>query len=136
LAHSVTPDNPHWNKIVAPRAPREMSLLFPLLFAAAHVATPATAPSPRPPPLAGEHAGMQCNGNLVQLGASQAAVVLKCGEPMSKTMRWEQYKLPNGVVVTIAVEEWTYYQGKGAFLRLLTFKDGTLTDVRLGEYVS
>ncbi len=106
------------------------------LFALRVASAPALpSPSPRPSPIAGDDAGMSCTGNLVQLGESQASVLMKCNAPWMKTSRTEKRKW-NGTVVYITVDVWTYSQGKGSFLRVLTFRDGTLTDISLGAYVS
>jgi len=68
---------------------------------------------------------MRCDGSLVSVGLSQPEVEMKCGEPDFKQD------------VTVGdygpkIEKWTYKQGSGSFLRILTFEGGELVNVQNG----
>jgi hypothetical protein len=36
--------------------------------------------------------------------------------------------------VSVKVEEWTYNSGPDRFLRIFSFRNGTITDIRTGGY--
>jgi len=109
-----------------------LALLVPL---SAATASGSAAPAGhRSASIGGENAGMSCGGSLVHLGDHTSAVHLKCGAPALKSTRYEMPAGPTGPTVT--VEEWTYNQGPGNFLRILTFRNGYLVDLKLGAYVS
>lgn len=86
----------------------------------------------------GDALAMSCGNSIVSTGDSKAEVILKCGEPAWKENREEEVRerLENGAKkkTTIAVEEWIYDLGPQSFLRILEFRDGTLTDIRTGGY--
>jgi len=75
---------------------------------------------------------------IVSIGDLQGDVVMKWGEPMGKNSRKEELKekLPNGKERTelVTIEEWTYNLGPNRFMRILTFKNGRVTDIQTGSY--
>ena len=79
-----------------------------------------------------------CNGKIVSTGDAKTDVLMKCGEPAGRDSREE-------VVVetidettkrktTVTIDEWTYNRGAENLIRILTFRDGVLTDVRTTGY--
>jgi hypothetical protein len=76
--------------------------------------------------------GMQCGNRLVTLGDGMVDVLLKCGEPMFKETRSGAGGFRSKPVV---IDVWTYNQGRGRFLRILTFKNGLVTSIEAGAYV-
>ena len=82
---------------------------------------------------AAAQAQMQCDGRLVETGATIEQVLDWCGEP-TRRVRSER-TLTTGLedsvasdVVRIPVEEWTYQQD-GQFTRKLVFESGRLVKV-------
>jgi hypothetical protein len=79
----------------------------------------------------------QCDAQSVSVGDSALEVMAKCGEPAWKDVREEiiQERLDDGTVrkVSIAVEEWTYNFGPSQFLRIVTLRNGQVTDIRTGN---
>jgi hypothetical protein len=65
-------------------------------------------------------------------------VLAKCGEPALKDVHQEEFKerLESGLTrsVFVNVEEWTYNLGANRFVRILTFRNGKLTDIRTDGY--
>lgn len=59
---------------------------------------------------------LKCGNHLVNIGDTEYQVIEHCGEP--------SYREGN---------RWTYNQGAGALLRILTFADGTLQSIVLGN---
>lgn len=80
----------------------------------------------------------ECDGQVVSIGDSKSEVILKCGEPAWKDIRQEETKerldpgLEHKVYTTI--EEWTYNLGPNRFVRILTFRNSKLVDIRTGGY--
>lgn len=79
-----------------------------------------------------------CSEQIVSRGDSKSDVVAKCGEPGWKDSHEEAFseKLDPGVVRkrSITVDTWTYNLGPNRFVRILTFRNGRLTDIRTGNY--
>jgi hypothetical protein len=75
---------------------------------------------------------------IVSIGDSQSDVIVKWGEPMWKNSRQEELreKLEDGRdrSVFVTIEEWTYNLGPNRFMRMLTFKNGRVTDIKTGSY--
>lgn len=83
-------------------------------------------------------AQMQCEGRLVENGATLAEVRNLCGEPTSVTRRERTLSTglldsPGSEEVRIPIEEWTYQQ-PGQFSRKLIFESGRLLKVESGGY--
>lgn len=88
---------------------------------------------------------IRCGQNLASDGATQAEVLNRCGEPMSKVSRVETVSQEtkswskNGLVgtthtITRTIDEWTYNFGPHQFMQLVTFVDGRLQSVRSLSY--
>jgi hypothetical protein len=75
---------------------------------------------------------------LVSLVDSKSDVVAKCGEPAWKDVHEEEFseRLETGAFQKrfITVEEWTCNLGPNRFVRILTFRNSRLTDIRTGSY--
>ncbi len=73
-------------------------------------------------------------GEIVNI---ETDVLAKCGEPSLKDSHVEEFRdkldgTERNVLVT--VEEWTYNLGPTRFVRILTFRNSRLTDIRTGNY--
>jgi len=77
-----------------------------------------------------------CRPDELQLRNSKTEIMFKCGTPYFKDSR-EEYRVDNvkGAKrrTTIRVDEWTYDFGPTRFLRILTFENGRLVNIRHGE---
>ena len=105
-------------------------------------------------------ANMRCGSKLISLGDSKAEVLMKCGEPLLKeavAVREESKRIdipltstPNvdsgsstddsdpAVIrrkesITKTVDQWTYNQGSGKLLKILTFEGGELVAIATGD---
>lgn len=80
----------------------------------------------------------ECSEQTVSLGDLKSDVVQKCGEPTWKDLHEEELidRLNTGVERKnfVTVEEWTYNLGPNRFVRILTFRNGKLVDIRTGGY--
>ncbi len=80
----------------------------------------------------------ECSEQIVTIGDLKTDVLAKCGEPALKDVHQEEFKerLESGLTrsVFVNVEEWTYNLGTNRFVRILTFRNGKLTDIRTGGY--
>ncbi len=79
----------------------------------------------------------RCRSELINVGDTKAAVLLKCGEPMTrdafcKPVNARRRGDPE-VVPCETVEEWTYDPGYGQFLTTLRFESGRLQAISYGE---
>ena len=106
---------------------------------------------------------MRCGSKLISVGNTKAEVLLKCGEPMLKEsvgqkedskridipLTSETDTVENGpsgnsrdiaIVrsresVTKNIDQWTYNQGTGKFLKILIFEGGELVAIDNGDRV-
>jgi hypothetical protein len=80
----------------------------------------------------------QCSDQIISVGDSAAEVMAKCGKPAWQDKREEviREQLDDNTVrkVSVIVEDWTYNFGPNQFLRIFTFRNGKVTDVRTGGY--
>jgi hypothetical protein len=80
----------------------------------------------------------ECSEQVVTVGDLKSDVFAKCGEPATKDIRQEEVKRRTDSTheqsVFITIEEWTYNLGPNRFLRVLTFRNGKLTDIKTGGY--
>ncbi len=85
-----------------------------------------------------EPAKPQCGDRVISTGESKADVFAKCGEPFYRTSHDEEVWMPIGDAssrkVIVNVEEWTYNFGPQRFMRIITFRNGRVVDVRTGNY--
>jgi len=83
---------------------------------------------------------MRCGNKLVRSGSSSAEVLLVCGEPILREVsslekdKTEETSVTGSTSssVQIRVEKWTYNQGSGKLLKILTFRDGELVSIETG----
>jgi hypothetical protein len=80
----------------------------------------------------------QCSDQIISVGDSAPEVMAKCGKPAWQDKREEiiREQLDDNTVrkVSVIVEDWTYNFGPNQFLRIFTFRNGKVTDVRTGGY--
>lgn len=79
----------------------------------------------------------ECTEQLVSIGDSKTDVLARCGEPSLKDSHVEETREKLGDMeqkVFVTVEEWTYNLGPTRFVRILTFRNSRLTDIRTGNY--
>lgn len=80
----------------------------------------------------------ECSEQVVTVGDTKSEVIAKCGEPTWKDTHQEEFKerFDNGLErnLFVTVEEWTYNLGPNRFVRILTFRNGKLTEIRSGGY--
>ena len=84
-----------------------------------------------------EPAAPECGGRVISTGDTKADVLIRCGEPFYKTSHLEELKERfDGVGrrVTVTIDEWTYNFGPQRFMRIITFRNGTVIDVKTGNY--
>ena len=77
--------------------------------------------------------GMRCDSRLVTVGMSEDEVVGRCGPPTSADRRQIRWRTRYGIACTI-IDTWVYDRGVQEFVRTVTFTDGTLRDVAVGDY--
>jgi hypothetical protein len=81
---------------------------------------------------------LRCGNRLIQRGASVPEVLATCGPPAFQLARYDTLSraISPGTYLhqTVLVEQWTYDPGPRAFIRTLTFRDGTLDAVALLGY--
>jgi len=82
--------------------------------------------------------GPGCGDRVISTGEKKAEVILKCGEPFYKDVRVEEVLdwVDNGRLakVSVTIEEWTYNFGPNRFMRIITFRNGTVVDIQTGGY--
>jgi hypothetical protein len=80
----------------------------------------------------------ECGERIVSIGDSKSDVLAKCGEPAWKDGRQEAFheQLGGGTVrrVFVTIEEWTYNFGPSRFVRIFTFRNGSVIDIRTGGF--
>ncbi len=79
----------------------------------------------------------ECGRQVVSIGDSKLDVLAKCGEPTIRDSHVEEERgTPEdpGRKVYITVEEWTYNLGPNRFIRILTFRNSRLTDIKTAGY--
>ena len=80
----------------------------------------------------------QCDGAFPSIGSTKSEVFSRCGEPTLKEERNEKTvagadKGSKREIATV-VEQWTYNLGPRKFMRIFTFKNGKITDIKTGGY--
>ena len=84
---------------------------------------------------------VRCGNRIVSVGDSRSRVLRICGDPAyQELLAVEQVeysiKSAHGKISTtqvVRVEQWTYDQGRGYFLKLLTFRNGRLSWIEYGD---
>jgi len=98
---------------------------------------------------------IRCDKGIVSRGDRLFDVLMKCGEPTYRSIRYEklikrdlykdlfpprdlrereQYREPLFVEELVEIEEWVYNWGSLQFVRYLTFENGILVHIELGGY--
>jgi hypothetical protein len=79
-----------------------------------------------------------CGGQIVSIGDLKSDILSKCGEPSWKDIHQEETRerLDRGFQqkVYTTIEEWTYNWGPSRFVRILTFRNNKLVDIKTGGY--
>lgn len=105
-------------------------------------------------------ATMRCGSKVISVGDTKAEVLLKCGEPLLKDAvavkeKSKRISIPltsdtgnaaqdaaananpaevqRRESVTKMVDQWTYDQGTGKLLKILTFEGGELVEIATGD---
>ena len=94
----------------------------------------------------------RCGNEIISVGDRKFDVLRKCGEPVNADARQEIrtrsigpvvfgpdrriqiYPAPFLVDELITIEEWEYNSGPSKFIRYLTFENGSLVSIALGDY--
>ena len=77
--------------------------------------------------------GLRCGEWLVTAGAGEAAVAAKCGAPTHAATQHRRWRV-RGALLRCTIDLWTYDRGPYEFVRTLTFADGILQVVSVGDY--
>lgn len=87
-----------------------------------------------------EPPGPSCDDRIISKGDTKADVLTKCGEPFYKESHEEEIRErldeTQSRKVLVTVEEWTYNFGPQRFMRIFTFRNGKVVDIRTGNYGS
>jgi hypothetical protein len=78
----------------------------------------------------------RCSFNTLSLGTTTAEITALCGEPDMKEQRYEtvSHPTPGGRrEVSVSIDEWTFNLGPNHFMRILTFRNGSLESIKTGE---
>jgi hypothetical protein len=94
----------------------------------------------------------RCGNKLVNVGDSSSKVLEYCGSPTWQDS-WEEERLERpyaypfsnsgnfvtgrssiATVVHVTIEEWTYNFGPAHFMRILTFENGRVVNIKTGNY--
>jgi hypothetical protein len=94
----------------------------------------------------------RCGNEIISVGDRKFDVLRKCGEPSNVEVRQEirtrnlgsvvlgpekriqVYPAPFLVDELVTIEEWEYSLGPSKFIRYLTFENGLLVNIALGDY--
>jgi hypothetical protein len=78
-----------------------------------------------------------CDEQKVRKGDTKLDVLIQCGEPVEGGSNREMIEEVDGGVkrkVSVNIEEWTYNLGPNRFMRIFTFRNGRLVDIKTGDY--
>jgi hypothetical protein len=82
--------------------------------------------------------GPACGDHVLSVGDTKADILIKCGEPFYKSSHQEELKEHfddfDSRKVIVTIEEWTYNFGPQQFMRVITFRNGTVVDIRTAGY--
>ena len=92
----------------------------------------------------------RCRGKIISIGDRRSEVLRNCGQPNFVEVRQEErikrdlgsaLALPEGTRSSplflrefVTIEEWEYNSGPTEFIRYLTFENGILTRITMGDY--
>lgn len=98
---------------------------------------------------------IRCDKGIVSRGDRMYDVLMKCGEPTFRSVRYEKnikrdffrdvfpngnkreeeaYRQPFLVEEFVEIQEWVYDFGSLQFVRYLTFQNGILVHIEIGDY--
>ncbi|HWE31306.1 MAG TPA: DUF2845 domain-containing protein [Polyangia bacterium] len=77
---------------------------------------------------------MNCGDRLVSIGETTGAVAIKCGAPTFQAHRDDTRTSADGSTTTVGIDTWTYNFGPQNFIRTLTFANGSLRRIVVGDY--
>jgi len=79
-----------------------------------------------------------CCDQIISSGESTGDVIAKCGKPYYRNAHneelYEQFDGTHSRKIVVAIDEWTYNCGPQRFLRIITFRNGIVIDIRTGGY--
>lgn len=79
-----------------------------------------------------------CKGGIISTGDRKADVMAKCGEPDFRDSHQEEITQRLNTAthqrVYMTVEEWTYNLGPSQFMRIVVLQNGTVAEIRTGNY--
>lgn len=82
--------------------------------------------------------GPACGDRVISVGDTKTDILIKCGEPIYKNSHQEElrerFEDSSSRTIAVTVEEWTYNFGPQRFLRIITFRNGVVVDIRTGNY--
>jgi hypothetical protein len=97
-------------------------------------------------------ADFRCGNEIISVGDRKFDVLRKCGDPVNVDARQQIrtrsigpvvfgpnrtiqiYPAPLLVDELVTIEEWEYNSGPSKFIRYLTFENGSLVSIALGDY--
>jgi hypothetical protein len=81
---------------------------------------------------------LDCRGGIVSVGDSRIDLITKCGEPDLKDSHTEEFSeridKDTKTKLIVTVDEWTYNFGPSQLIRIVTMKNGRISDIRTGNY--
>ncbi|ARN19550.1 DUF2845 domain-containing protein [Piscinibacter gummiphilus] len=82
---------------------------------------------------------LRCGNNFADPGDSKMSVLSKCGEPAVRDSFCKPDPAPpprdGSVRPCINVDSWAYRPGRGQFITILEFEEGTLRTIRYGDRI-
>ena len=82
---------------------------------------------------------LRCGNAYADRGDSKMSVLTKCGEPALRDSFCKPDPAPppsdGSVRPCLNVETWAYRPGRGQFLTILEFQEGTLQTIRYGDRI-
>jgi len=85
-----------------------------------------------------ESPGSACGGRVISVDDTTYDILIKCGEPLSKSSHQEalieRFDDASSRKVIVTVEEWTYNFGPRHFMRVITLRNGTVVDIQTAGY--
>ncbi|MFA5073330.1 MAG: DUF2845 domain-containing protein [Nitrospirota bacterium] len=81
---------------------------------------------------------MSCSGGIISIDDRSSDIISKCGSPYFQESYQEEVSQridrDTKYAVLITVEKWTYNFGPNQLMRIVTLKNGTVTEIQTGNY--
>ena len=81
---------------------------------------------------------MRCAGGVITTGDRSSDVLAKCGQPNFRESHQEEVSIRANASMRekqfITVDEWTYDFGSDQLIRIITIKNGVVTNIRETHY--